>query len=76
MILFLITIRTLRPFFLCVGSGIAPLISPLKEILYTKPLIKLYLVYENRKFQATLFQTTELIGEKSSVHIYFYLFPY
>jgi ring-1,2-phenylacetyl-CoA epoxidase subunit PaaE len=42
-------------YFWGVGSGITPLISLIKEILHTKPLIKLHLVYGNRNFGMTIF---------------------
>lgn len=44
-------------YFWGVGSGITPLISLIKEILYSKPLIKVYLIYGNRNFEMTIFSS-------------------
>lgn len=53
-------------YFWGVGSGITPLISLIKEILYAKPLIKLHLVYGNRNFRTTLF--SDLLNELVKSH--------
>ena len=53
-------------YFWGVGSGITPLISLIKEILFAKPLIKLHLVYGNRNFQTTLF--SNLLDELVKSH--------
>lgn len=53
-------------YFWGVGSGITPLISLIKEILYTKPLIKIHLVYGNRNFRTTIFSV--LIDELTKTH--------
>ncbi len=42
-------------YFWGVGSGITPLISIIKDVLNTKPLIKIHLVYGNKNFETTLF---------------------
>lgn len=38
-----------------VGSGITPLISIIKEILISKPTLKVNLVYGNKNFESTIF---------------------
>lgn len=53
-------------YFWGVGSGITPLLSLIKEILHTKPLIKLHLVYGNRNFETTLF--SDLLNELVKSH--------
>ena len=53
-------------YFWGVGSGITPLISMIKEVLITKPLIKIHLVYGNKKDDTTLFLL--LIKELASTY--------
>ena len=42
-------------YFWGVGSGITPLISILKEVLISNPLVKVNLVYGNKNFESTIF---------------------
>lgn len=53
-------------YFWGVGSGITPLISIIRDVLNTKPLIKIHLVYGNKNYKTTLFLS--LIEELASKH--------
>lgn len=45
-------------YFWGVGSGITPLISILKEILISNPLVQVNLIYGNKNFESTIFLDT------------------
>lgn len=45
-------------YFWGVGSGITPLISIIKEVLISNPLVQVNLIYGNKSFQSTIFLDT------------------
>lgn len=42
-------------YFWGVGSGITPLISIIKEVLFSNPLVQVNLIYGNKNFESTIF---------------------
>ena len=50
--------NTLQPFFLWgIGSGITPLYSIIKEVLYTQPARPVFLIYGNKNQESTIFKS-------------------
>ncbi|WP_158618321.1 flavin reductase family protein [Flavobacterium bomense] len=47
-----------RIYFWGVGSGITPLLSILKEVLISNPLVQVNLIYGNKNFESTIFLDT------------------
>lgn len=55
-------------YFWGVGSGITPLLSILKEVLISNPLVQVNLIYGNKNFESTIFLDTinQLLAQYSS----------
>jgi ring-1,2-phenylacetyl-CoA epoxidase subunit PaaE len=61
-------------FFFAAGSGIAPIYSLIKTVLYVYPHIQLFLIYSNQSFQTTVFYSSlkQLESQfEKNLHIHF-----